>query len=259
MGIVRTDQWLKENFEHPLKICENLKPYFIGQKTGEIYEQLLHFGMYRPSWNTRNNFNKMMDYKAWNRVEDLFNKYKQKWAGPDIPVLLFPLNQRGGLFARKGDKDKGGVSFPDKMFLFLSEYDDGKEIEALLVHEYHHVCRLHRKNKKQENYTLLDSIIIEGLAEYAVLKHCGENYLADWCHMYSKAELDVYWDRYIKKQLDKSKNQPIHDELLFGGRGVPPLLGYAIGYHLVQKFYENESYSVKQSFTAPSSKYLAYR
>ncbi|WP_251552477.1 DUF2268 domain-containing protein [Neobacillus muris] len=259
MGIIRTDQWLKENLERPLKICEKLKTYFNGQNPNDIYQQLLHFGMYRPSWKSRVNLNSMMDYKAWDRVERMFTKYKQKWSGPDIPVFLFPLNQRGGLFARKEDKSKGGVSFPDKMFLFLSEYQDEKEIEALLVHEYHHVCRLQRTNKNHEDYTLLDSIIIEGLAEYAVLKHCGEQYLADWCHMYTEAELEAFWDRYLKPKLNKRKNERVHDELLFGGRNVPPLLGYAAGYHLVQNFYKNESYLVKQSFRTPSSKYLEYR
>ncbi|WP_042455275.1 DUF2268 domain-containing protein [Neobacillus dielmonensis] len=256
MGIVRTDQWLKDNFSRPLKICEKLKPYFSKKSPDEIYNELLHFGMYRPSFGSRNHLNRMLDFKVWDRVELLFNKYKQKWSGPDIPVFLFPLNQRGGLFSWKDDKKKGGVSFADKMFLFLSDHNDEKEIEALLVHEYHHVCRLQKSTKKYEHYTLLDSIIIEGLAEYAVLKHCGDQYLAEWCNRYSEAELNLFWDRFIKDHLTVKKHEKVHDDLLFGGRSVPPLLGYALGYQLVNKFFDNQNYSVIRSFKIPSSQFL---
>ncbi|WP_312471313.1 DUF2268 domain-containing protein [Neobacillus sp.] len=255
MGIIRTDQWLQEDFDSPVRICKRLMPYFKGQKANDIYDQLISFGMYRPSRTAMNNLNWMKEQKAWNKVEQLYNKYKKKWNGPEIPVFLFPLAQPGGFFIRK-EKSKAGVSFPDKMFLFLSQQDDPKEIEALLVHEYHHVCRLSMLNKKMEDYTLLDSIIIEGLAEYAVLKNCGQEYLASWCRMYSEKEISHYWDKYIKKQLDTKKNERGHDELLYGGGRIPKLLGYAIGYNIIGKFYVNHSYSTKLSFSIPAKKYL---
>jgi uncharacterized protein YjaZ len=256
MGIIRTDKWLQDDFDRPIKICERLKPYFKGQTATEIYNQLLKFGMYRPSRAARNNLGDMKDYKAWEIVDKIFQKYQKKWSGPDLPVFLFPLGQERGIFFRQEERRKAGVSFPDKMFLFLSYYDDPKEIEALFVHEYHHVCRLRTLNKKLQNYTLLDSIIIEGLAEYAVLENCGKEYLANWCHMYSERELDFFWDRFIKKQLDKKKHERVHDELLYGGGRVPHLLGYAAGYHIVGKFYKKNSYSTKLSFTTPASKFI---
>jgi hypothetical protein len=33
MGIIQTDQWLKQNLEHPVKMCENLLPYFKNQSS----------------------------------------------------------------------------------------------------------------------------------------------------------------------------------------------------------------------------------
>ncbi|MFL6557119.1 MAG: DUF2268 domain-containing protein, partial [Bacillus sp. (in: firmicutes)] len=225
MGIIRTDQWLEGEFERPLKICEKLKPYFKGQSPNEIYDQLLNYGMYRPSRSARNNLKRMIEQETWDKVRHLYNIYKDKWDGPDIPVFLFPVAQSGGLFFRE-EKSKAGVSFPDKMFLFLSHYEDPKEVEALLVHEYHHVCRLGLSNKKMKDYTLLDSIIIEGLAEYAVLNNCGREYLASWCRIYKDKELIYYWDKYIKKQLDTKKNDRVHDQLLYGEGRIPNLLGY---------------------------------
>jgi uncharacterized protein YjaZ len=257
MGIIRTEQWLEKEIDRPVKICERLEPYFKKQTAKEIYNQLMGFGMYRPSRAARNNLVHMKEQKAWDKVERLFNKYKHKWNGPDIPIFLFPVAQSGGFFIREV-KSKAGVSFPDKMFLFLSTYDDPKEVEALLIHEYHHVCRLRLLDKRLEDYTLLDSIIIEGLAEYAVLKNCGREYLAPWCRMYKKKELLNFWEKYLKEQLNTKKHEKKHDELLYGGGRLPNLLGYAAGYHLIEHFYKNNNYSTKLSFINPAIKYLEY-
>jgi uncharacterized protein YjaZ len=256
MGVIPTDQWLKEEFEHPTKISEKLIPYFKGQGKDEIYNQLMKFGMYRPSRMSKNNLDFMMEQKFWDRVQHLLNRYKKKWSGPDIPVFLFPLGQSRGFFMRRDSNNKSGVSYPNKMFLFFSQLDDLKELEALFVHEYHHVCRLRMLNKKMEDYTLLDSIIIEGLAEYAVLKNCGKEYLAKWCRMYSEKELAVLWDKYLVNQLTKRKNERSHDELLYGGGRIPNLLGYAVGYNIVENFYKDHNYSTKRSFILPASEYL---
>ncbi|MEH7335847.1 DUF2268 domain-containing protein [Neobacillus drentensis] len=256
MGIIRTDKWLMADFEQPGKICERLKPYFNGQTAQSIYRQLTNFGMYSPSGSSKRNLNRLVEQKAWDRVERLFQNYKNKWSGPDVPVFLFPIGQSGGFFIRREERQKGGVSFPDKMFLFLSDLEDPKEIEALLVHEYHHVCRLQALNKKMEEYTLLDSIVIEGLAEYAVLKNCGKEYLANWCRMYSENELSIFWDKYMKKQLRSKKDERIHDHLLYGGGRIPKLLGYAAGYNIVRAYYKRHQYSTKLSFTAPSLDFL---
>lgn len=256
MGVIRTNQWMEKHFDRPMKICEKLRPYFKNQKAAEIYHELSKFGMYRPSWQSKKYLDKMLEADVWNLVSKMFYKYKDKWSGPDIPVFLFPMEQKGGLFTRKEERRKAGVSYPDKMFLFLSHYDDPKEIEALLVHEYHHVCRLRALNKNMEDYTLLDSIVIEGLAEYAVLKHCGKEYLANWCHMYSEDEHEIFWDRFLKPQLTKKKNERIHDELLYGGGRYPQLLGYSSGYNIIEKFYEKYHYSAKLSFNTPASEYV---
>lgn len=258
MGIIRTDDWLVDELSQPLKICERLQPYFKSQSPDDIYHQLISFGMYKPSRIAHDNLDRMMKEKTWDQVKRLFNQYKNKWSGPDIPVFIFPIGQSGGLFFRKEEQKKAGVSFPDKMFLFLSVYDDPKEIEALFVHEYHHVCRLRKLNKNMEKYTLLDSIIIEGLAEYAVLKNCGKEYLANWCRRYSAKELSSFWDKFLKRQIEMKKNERAHDELLYGGGRFPHLLGYAVGYYLVDNFYKKHHYSTKLSFSIPASEFIEF-
>jgi len=255
MGVIRTDQWLQEEFERPIRICEKLIPYFRENNASEIYNLLAYFGMYKPSSFSRNNLTKMEEQQVWEKVERIFTKYSRKWDGPDIPIFLFPLAHSGSFFVREV-KNKAGVSFPDKMFLFLSNYEDTKEIEALFVHEYHHVCRMHKLAKKVEDFTLMDSLIMEGLAEYAVLKSCGQEYLAGWCRMYTESELSRFWERYIQNELDIKKNDRRHDELLYGRGRFPTLLGYAVGYNIIGNYYKKHNYFTKLSFITPAAKYL---
>lgn len=259
MGIIQTDQWLDAEFDRPLRICDKLLPAFKGENATGIYHQLAKFGMYKPTKATRNIFDSLRKNNVWEKVDQHFQNYKNKWSGPEIPIYLFPINQQRGFFSRnEEDKIKGGVSYPDKMFLFLSDKITAKELEALFIHEYHHVCRLTEQNKKFEDYTLLDSIIIEGLAEYAVLKNCGKKYLANWCNQYTNSEIIDLWNKYVKDELDIKKNERGHDELLFGSSRVPSLLGYAIGYRIVDNYYQKHNYSTKLSFKLSAKKYLEH-
>ena len=255
MGIVRTDKWMKDDFDRPIDICKKLVPYFNGQSETSIYSELMNYGMYKPSRASSSNLNFMDQHDLWKKVEHIFLQYKQKWSGPDIPIFLFPLAQSGGFFVRQ-DNLKSGVSYPDKMFLFISKLEDLKELEALFVHEYHHVCRLRKLNKKMKDYTLLDSLIFEGLAEYAVLKNCGNNYLAKWCKRYSKRDLLEFWDALLKGYLDLRKSEPAHDKLLYGGGKYPILVGYAVGFAIVEYYYNDQKYNTKLSFSLPASDFI---
>lgn len=92
---------------------------------------------------------------------------------------------------------KSGLAFKDKLFLFLSDQNSDNEIRALFVHEYNHVCRLAKNDKQEENYILLDSIILEGLAENAVRELVGEEYLAKWTSYYTEGQLNQMWKKII--------------------------------------------------------------
>lgn len=255
MGIVQTYDWLEQDFKDPIKLCERLVPYFKKQNPMEIYRQLLEYGMYHPSRQTWDTVDALKRGKAWDKVKGFHEFYQKKWSGPDIPIFIFPVEQSHGLFTRQ-EKGKSGVSYPDKLFLFLSKMDDLKELEALFIHEYHHVCRLNSLKGNMEDYTLLDSIIIEGLAEYTVLKNCGKKYLANWCNMYEKSQMKIMWNKYLKNNLDCKKNERIHKHLLYGSGGIPKLLGYAVGFELVKKYYETRRFSTKLSFSISSKEFI---
>ena len=60
------------------------------------------------------------------------------------------------------------------IFLFVCGRNSLEELKALLAHEYHHICRLHQIETKETEYTLLDTMIMEGLAEQAVTERYTE-------------------------------------------------------------------------------------
>lgn len=94
MGIIRTDQWLKDYFDRPMKICEKLKPYFKGQTADDIYNQLLKFGMYRPSKASRNHLGDMIDYNAWEKVDKIFRKYQKNGPAQIFQSSCFPWDKK---------------------------------------------------------------------------------------------------------------------------------------------------------------------
>ena len=150
---------------------------------------------------------------------------------------------------------RSGVSFKDKLFLFLTPIEDEKELEALFVHEYHHVCRMNSQKKDPQDYTLLDSIILEGLAEHAVTRNCGEKYASDWSRRYTKDELSKYWKKDLSENLSIKRDHRFHDQILFGLGRRPGLLGYAIGYEIVKQYEQRKNFSDKTSFIIPSKEF----
>lgn len=212
--------------------------------------------MYRPNANQEKVFEALDKNKTWEKVKRLFLLYKKKWNGPDIPIYIFPIGSGSGLF--HSPQTKSGVSFPDKLFLFLSDLEDEREIEALFIHEYHHICRLNGLKKSINEYTLLDSLIMEGLAEDAVHEILGSKYVAKWSKMLSKESFKVYLEKYLQNNLTLKKGTHKHDQLLYGKGLLPNMLGYTCGYHIVRSFRLENSYSTKESFVLESEKFINF-
>ncbi|WP_394235426.1 DUF2268 domain-containing protein [Niallia oryzisoli] len=255
MGIERTDKWLDEYFNDPLRICRQMRSSFKDKGESELYRYLLTFGMYRPSRMTNEIFHELKKSDSWTKVEKLYAEYQKKWNGPDIPVYIFPFGKKR---ASKSEM-KGGVSFKDAMILFLSHYNnEEKELEALFVHEYHHVCRLNESHKPLKDYTLIDSLVMEGFAEHAVTTYCGDSYNANWVSRYSDEELRHYWERDVKKHLQAKRTDPIHDAILFGKFRYPDLLGYSLGYWLIKKASQKKHFSIQDTFSVKSEKLMDY-
>ncbi|MBU8877460.1 DUF2268 domain-containing protein [Bacillus sp. FJAT-29790] len=211
--------------------------------------------MYKPNRQSFETFEQLKKRGIWEKTEKIFQKYKKKWNGPDIPIYIFPIESQSFFFSRPGER-KSGVSFKDQLFLFITTFEDEMELEALFVHEYHHVCRMNKQKESLLEFTLLDSLVLEGLAEHAVETCCGKQYKAKWCSYYSRKEIQHFWQRFLEKEQQITKKNKKHDEILYGNKGYPKMVGYAAGYEMVSIFKEKRDFTIKESFVLPSKTFI---
>ncbi len=245
VGIERTDIWLEEHFNQPLKLIRDHLLSVDDEDAKSLYHYLRLFGMYSPNRLTKERFKQLKEEDYWSKVKKIYHSYHVKWQGPDIPVFTFPIHS-------DIEQELSGITFKNKIFLFLSPVEKVKQLEALIVHEYHHACRLNESPKLMKEYTLLDSILMEGFAEWAVTITCGEEFNAKWTHQYTDDQLQRLYSRYMKPHLKARRTEKIHDVLLFGKGLQPKLLGYSIGYWLVKKVNQKRKLSLTETFTISS-------
>lgn len=234
---MRTDQWLHDSYHQPLEICKKLTIYFEDASPFEIYDYLIFHGMYQPLRNGKEVVNTLQNNKAWEIIQEEQLRLQKAWSGPNIPIFIFP-SDKNNRQINQNFNGKSGLAFKDKLFLFISENNMEKEIKALFTHEYNHVCRLSSFQKNEADYVLLDTIILEGLAENAVRERLGEELLATWTSYYSDDQLGEMWNQFVFPNRNILKSDLTHEKILYGGRSYPKMLGYCVGYYLVKNYIE---------------------
>lgn len=237
MSVIRTDKWLLDSYHKPIEICEKLTKYFKRAGASDIYEYLIQYGMYQPRRTGSEVVKKLQNKRVWEIVHHENKQLQKMWDGPETKIFIFPSDQ----YNRKLKRDfngKSGLAFKDKLFLFVAEDNTEKEIRALFTHEYNHVCRLAEDSKNEDEYVLLDTIILEGLAENSVRERFGDEYLSAWTSYYSNEKLEEMWKDIILPNKDISKKDAKHQQILYGTRRYPRMLGYCVGYYVVKKFME---------------------
>nr|WP_259546045.1 DUF2268 domain-containing protein [Heyndrickxia oleronia] len=249
IGVIRTDQWLEELMDQPEKICKKIDPTIKNARA--YYEYLQFFGMYRPHRRSKDLLEVLKEKQAWEKMAQYYKKYKKLWSGPEINIYILPINKYNHGLIRQTN-GKSGVTFKDKILFFIGEIEDEKEWEALFIHEYNHATRMQHMKGNALDYTLLDSLVLEGLAEYAVEHYCGEKYLAKWTKGYSDKMLKRFWKSDFESRLTLKKRNPLHDDLLFGRKLVPHMIGYAIGYKIISEYNKKTIYSINKLFSVPS-------
>lgn len=254
MTIIRTDQWLEQKLDKPLELLQKVKPTV--ENVSGFYRYLCSFGMYQHPRHAQHVFQTLKEKKAWDKLNQIYQKYRRLWDGPTINIYIFPMEENNRRFM-KDTRGRSGVTFPKQIFLFLSGVGDKEEWEALFVHEYHHATRMNLLKKEINDYTLLDSLVLEGLAEHAVLQYCGEDYVAPWCTSYQEKQLASLWQRAIKKHLHMTRSKARHDDILFGKHGYPRMIGYAIGYHMIAHYKKQTSdFSISKTLDVPANTFL---
>lgn len=244
MSIISTDKWLIKSYDRPIEMCKKLEDYFEGASASEIYEYLSMSGMYHPLENGKKVIQTLKQNRVWEVVEKEKRKLQKEWDGPNIPIFIFPSHTADPEFNRVFN-GKAGLAYHDKLFLFIAGHNSEKEIKSLFTHEYNHVCRLSKFQKHEDNYVLLDTIILEGIAENAVRERFGEDFISKWTNNYSDEELENLWKTFVLPNRNIQKNHPKHEQLLYGIGNYPEMLGYCVGYYLVKQFLVEKKLTTK--------------
>ena len=110
--------------------------------------------------------------------------------GPDVPVFIL-LSDSYNRTVQEEYNGRAGLSMRHVIFLFVCGRNSVEELKVLLAHEYHHICRLHQIETKETEYTLLDTMIMEGLAEQAVTERYTEKTMHRGRRIFQKKRLFI--------------------------------------------------------------------
>lgn len=241
-GVIRTDKWLNESNTSPITLCKKLTSYFPKEASERnIYQHLKMHGMYRT---TAENMLDRLPKNIWEKVGKMYETLQKEWSGPQVPIFIFPADETN-VKIRREFNGKSGLAFRDKLFLFFSNHNTNEEIKAVLTHEYNHVCRLKKHQKAERNYTLLDAVLLEGMAENAVREYCGESALASWTTYYTDERLLKIVEQIIIPNRNLKRNEKKHSDILYGNGFYPKMSGYCAGYYLVKKYLNSTNLSTR--------------
>ena len=220
MPVIDTRYIFEDNINRQQLTCALVKGIFPGTPAEAIQFELAQQGLLLKD-------ELLLSFDAWLVIEQQFNKLMLEWEGPDVPIYIFPITT---------GFEKNGIASPKGICLFISTQLTKQELLALFTHEYHHSCRRAFINNPPR---LLDSIILEGLAEDAVACMFGQDYLSPWTQRYSLEKVQSYWNSHFKSALYKTGVMQ-HKPFLFGDKqlNLPPWIGYCLGYQIVQVFKE---------------------
>lgn len=222
-----------------------------------ILAHLHNHGMFRDWKDGIRNMKKLKDQGIYQKAAKELVFLKKEWDGPDVPVIILPVDDHNRRI-RVEFGTKGGLAFPDKIFLFLSPDNSKSSIAALITHEYNHVCRLKKLNKEEPDITLVDTLILEGLAEAAVNERFGEKETAKWTAYYNDKQLDLFFNRWMKPNIGIRQDEgSLIQRLLYGRGPYPQMMGYAVGYRLVKDYMAKTNKKIKQIMGVPSETFLS--
>ncbi|WP_175638300.1 DUF2268 domain-containing protein [Metabacillus schmidteae] len=244
MSLINTIDWLTKTPQQ-LEISEKLIPYFNQMNKREIASYLNSFGMYKHTSNINDWIEQMEKKQIVSYVRSLEKKYQHIWNGPDVAIFIFPIDQTNRKIEREY-RGRSGLAFHDKLFLFLSKDVLKNDIESLFLHEYHHVCRLATVKKSEETFTIVDNMVMEGLAENAVREIVGEEAVSNWTKLYGLDQCERFYKRIILPHKDIARDHSKFPQLMYGTGFYPNMLGYSVGYHIVKTIMDKTGLKTKQ-------------
>ena len=161
-----------------------------------------------------------------------------------------------------GREKLGGVSaFIDyggkQTFIVYPEEKVRPILEATVIHEFHHFWRMGLLHITEENETLLDKLVLEGLAEYFVGQLLGSERQGPFINALTEEQAKELWTSTYQNQLHLKGEET--NLLLFGGeeKGLPLWAGYSMGFHLVQWFINSRpDFTIEEITAIPAKAFI---
>ncbi|MFB1049786.1 DUF2268 domain-containing protein [Paraliobacillus sp. JSM ZJ581] len=267
MKIKNTAAWLQEytinkknrlqdNLQiHAETLCQPLAPYFQDTDAHTIQHHLIQHGMFYPDPIDKQVIKQIIAKNYWERVRQQLQTLEKLWSKQEGTLFIFPSDFTNPQLLKQFN-GVSGLSFTDKLFLFITDQTTEIQLQVLLTHEYSHICRLQHFSALGLTFTLADAIVLEGIAEAAVKELIGERYCSPWVHLYSKAQLADLWKEWIQPNIDVSSTCMKHYALMYGTEEIPQWAGYAVGYDVIDHYIKKYNISTKQLITTPTKEIL---
>jgi len=236
-------------------ICEPVMKFFPKINSEVIQYELLKNGLFEPTeWKSVKKIVRELEViSVWDIVKQEYRYLRELWGGPKVSIYIFPIKKESTRWRNDAPR-KNGIAYKKVLFLFVSPDLTKEEIKALVAHEYNHVCRLQILDSPPTAIPLDDSIIIEGLGEFAVKQLYGKKWLAPWTNMYRWEEIQELWKRHFAPAL-QIKGIKNHQLYLFGQTNTPfpKWVGYHIGYQIIYTYNKNCGPFVMKDLLSKSS------
>lgn len=88
MPVIRTDRWLGEWHDDPVRLCRHLVLYFPDANERDIYFHLVRYGMYKPSKNMKETI-KQMKQKIYGNGSRRFTKRERRNGTAQMCLFFF--------------------------------------------------------------------------------------------------------------------------------------------------------------------------
>lgn len=141
-------------------------------------------------------------------------------------------------------------------FVVLPEESVRSTIKSVVTHEYHHHWRISALELKEDSETLLDRMVLEGLAEHFVETRLGISYLGPYKDALSETQAKTLWISKYKSHTDDKGTST--DLYMFGNKekDLPFWGGYSVGYYLIKWYLgKNRVASINDLTLLPSDRF----
>ncbi|SEO15922.1 Uncharacterized protein YjaZ [Amphibacillus marinus] len=212
-------------------------------------------GLFQPAANNHKQIEQLLNSDVWQQVDDLYKHFQEQWHGPDTKIILLPADLNNNVLTKKFNCISG-LTVQATIFLFITDKILPEQLKALIVHEYSHAYRLSTTRR----LTLLDTIILEGVAEYLVHAYCDSNLQTSglFSSPLKKASFLSVWNKWVKPNLTIYERHPLHSRIMYGNvEDLPDLAGYQVGYYLVSEWARQTNASRTLVLNTPAELFLS--